>query len=116
MSNPVIAMNLPRPFRAVTLPGGGAAHVRELTIADLYRIDQLIGASMIEAGEHEINTALLMAAAALCDKDGATLYPDALKDLQEAIAAVESVKGLTPSQVRSACEAATGPPKDDAKN
>jgi hypothetical protein len=126
MSNPVIdaaatvsccsiPMNLPRPFKAVTLPGGGAVHVREVTVADLYRIDEL--AANVRAEARQVETALLMCAVALCDANGSPAFPDALVAGFESDRAARAVGyHLTPSQVKAVCEAAVGPTKDESKN
>lgn len=100
---------LARPFRAVELPGGSAVHVRDLTIADLRRVDRLAAAGDPDPGELGVRSMVLMAAAALAGEDGAPLFPDLTAE------DVAEVEQLTAAQLRAVVAAAV-PSKDDAKN
>lgn len=103
--------NLPRRARPVELPGGGSVHVRDLSLADLRRIDARAAAPEIGTtpGEREVRAAVLLAAYALAEEDGTAVFPD---PTDEDLAALE---GLTVGQLEAIAGAAV-PSKADAKN
>lgn len=108
---------LPRPARPVTLPGGGVVHVRQLTLAELRRVDEL--AADAPAGpERDIRAATLLARAALAEPDGSAVFPDAPDAPAGRVAAelAEVERALTPSQIEAVCKAAAGGTPADAKN
>ncbi len=105
---------LNRTVRAVELPAGSTVHVRDLSIAELRRIDSR-STEVTDTTESNIRTTLLICAYALCEPDGSPLFemeqltPD---QVEQVIAEVEE---LTPSQIQ-AITAAAVPSKADAKN
>jgi hypothetical protein len=101
---------LPRPARLVTLPGGGAVHVRDLTVAELRRIDAR-AEEVAGPPERQVRTALLIAATALADPDGRPLFPDRAGDLAE----LADGRRADTRPARAVCEAAVRT-KDAAKN
>jgi hypothetical protein len=96
--------SLPRPVRPVTLPGGGAVHVRDVTIAELRQIDSH------QADGDQVRFALLVATVSLCDQGGNALFADPFD-----AGAVAEVEQLTPSQLEAVVSAVL-PKKADAKN
>jgi hypothetical protein len=101
--------NPSRPVHVVEMPGGGTVHVRDLTIRELRRVDEL-AAEQPEGEARAVRGVLLLCAAALAEPDGTALFPD-----PAAGEALDAVEGLATSQLE-AITAAAMPTKTTAKN
>lgn len=98
----------PRQARAVELPGGLAIHVRDLTLAELRRVEAL--ADLFPDDERNIGFATILAASALCEEDGSACFGDPSTEAAQA-----AVTGLTLAQIEALGKAIL-PSKADAKN
>jgi hypothetical protein len=113
MSTRAAFATLPRPVRPLTLPGGGTVHVRDLTVRELRRVDELTERTPL--GEsREMRLALLVAAFALAEPDGSPAFPEVHQPGVEDVD-VSELEVLTTSQIEAVCRAAV-PTKGDAKN
>jgi hypothetical protein len=95
----------PRPFRAVSLPGGGVVHVRGLSLADLRRVDEAVA----NAPPHlvAVRTIELLAVRSLVGEKGEPVYVGTSPaELADDLADVAEL--LTPDQLDAVAAAACG--------
>jgi len=109
--------NPPRQARPATLAGGLAVHVRDLTFAEIRRIEKL--ADQVGEGERRGERYTLLAGVfALAEPDGRPAFPDAVtRDAGAAAIAValEAVAGLTVAQLKDLAREAFPDPEAEKK-
>jgi hypothetical protein len=107
--------NPPRPPRLIPLPGGLEVHIRDVTLAEIRKVEALAAKSGRDG-----DNALGLCAYALAEPDGSATFPrledpDDAKRAAAIAEACDAVAGLTLEQIKELCRVARGD-KDDAKN
>lgn len=105
--------NLRRAVRSIPIAGDESITVRDLTLAELRRVEVL--ADQVDTSERGIRYGVLLAAIALAEPDGSPAFTVGTDD-DLIRAALEIEAALTPAQLKAIGEAAVGNPAEAKKN